>query len=221
MELLHVSDTHGKLDPLDTFGDLVVHSGDFCPDLTKGIKRGEADRQFQRGWLKNNRDNILRWTNGRKIFICRGNHDIVDPAEELNHPNIINLSLGNIVDFAGFKFVGFPYVPIVRGNGWGELDSAEMQTKLIELRESANKVDFVVAHCPPAGVLADVYGNNLLNDEIIDHWHPAPKALLCGHIHSDGGRTLDFYNLFVSNAATKSVRLQIENGKVIHVPDLY
>ncbi len=205
MKLLHISDTHGATPPLLDGPSLVVHSGDFMPNQTRG---GPTERAYQRNWIGHHKERLKRWLDGRTFLLCRGNHDFYDPCEDMARHGIDARSITNkIVEAEGLRFYGFPYVNAMAGEWFGELLGQDMYDAIRPVVDAfnENRADVLVAHCPPYGVLDKSYGtrcgSQAMADAISYRFQRLPLAYLCGHIHEHHGATLLNWML-VSNAAT-------------------
>ena len=77
MKIAHFSDIHGHLDKIfaqDLAGvDVVVNSGDFMPN----VSRGETEKEipFQAKWFEKHIRKIVDWLDGRPFVSVMGNHD--------------------------------------------------------------------------------------------------------------------------------------------------
>ena len=190
--LLHISDTHGGLTPLCAEGDVVVHSGDFLPNRTRGIR--PVEETFQRAWVEENAVKIREWIGGRKFLFVPGNHDYADIGAALRY---IGVDATELVDepltIDGFTFVGFKWVPFFTGDWNYEIGPAEMSERLapIAARLDTGPIDVMVAHAPIYGVLdrnwrGDRCGNKAMRTMLQAARH-VPGFYLCGHIHEGHG----------------------------------
>ncbi len=198
MQLLHISDTHGLIPQLDLDEvDIVVHSGDFLPNKTRGHL--PIEEEFQVQWMRDNRGALLSMPRDRvnggdaPFLICRGNHDFINPAEYL--PWATDLS-SQVVEVQGVKFFGHPYTPWFTGEWWGELNERQethaMEGLLMVLER--DKPDVLVSHGPMFGVLdKNSYGQHCgstkLRDLLMHVTSHLPKVMLHGHIHESAGRS--------------------------------
>ena len=195
MRVLHLSDTHSHFPDLNLDGvDLIVHSGDlapnFCPrDVSK-------ERRLQQDWWGKNVDRFRRWIGDKEFLFCQGNHDFASPtglflsygllAKDITHRPVIR---------KGMWFYGFPDVPFM-DYGWNwESPPVDMARSLDQLSNFASDgKDYVlVAHCPPYSFLdTNLYGqhigNAMLANRLATGFLKPPKAILCGHVHEEGGK---------------------------------
>jgi Icc-related predicted phosphoesterase len=215
----HVSDTHGKFPRLMGNFDIVVHSGDFCPNFVYGIN---TESYHQEVWLKSKIAEIEEWTLGKPLYFVLGNHDYISPAvfeATLRAHKIEAYDLTDkIVTHAGLNFYGFPYVPPINGKYAYELNAEQMAERIDAMVAVGNStyIDVIVAHCPPAGCL-DLcfnqhmrFGNSGLSNGLDYKFSKdmLPSALLVGHIHTSHGITMR-NGVLVSNAATSQYTLEL------------
>lgn len=208
MRLLHLSDTHGAF-PALADSDVVVHSGDFCPNSAH-YKIPKAEESFQGFWLTENSEAIARWLGGRPLLLTRGNHDFVDVARVLGSLGIevVNLEDRIYVHDDGISFYGFPWIPqVTRDRVWNfEASREERRERMTTLSRALDegKVDVIVAHSPPHGIL-DRFGSQRCGSRLMRQMLTActvpPVAYLCGHIHEDAGVAAGLRGIVFSNAA--------------------
>jgi len=185
--------------------DIIVHSGDFLP--TKGRRMGErirpvAEIRVQERWLRKKKEEIRVWSRGKRILFCRGNHDFVRPEawlrEEIDFVNITD----KLHEEGGISFYGFPYIPYDDGEWVGEL----RDPLLLEEVRKIPKVNVLVAHCPPHGILDMEEGVRWGNKPLLDEFEKVrpqdrPRVILCGHVHDSCGVTR-WGPIYVINSAT-------------------
>lgn len=203
LRILHISDTHGLLpEPQGDF-DVVVHSGDFLPNYSAGIRHLEVCTQ--KNWLEDNapRFSPHYWT--KPFLVCPGNHDYIDVVPTLRGLGIDARSINECIDtIDGVTFLGFPWTPEFCGWNWmcGREDMAR-RLKLVE--NFLNGTDVLVTHGPSYGILdrnrdGDRCGCPELRRVLQDTKHP-PKLHLHGHIHESAGLLTLPNGITVSNAA--------------------
>lgn len=202
MRILHCSDTHGLFptlpgDPVD----VVVHSGDFFGNRSRGIRSIEA--AYQEHWLADNMGKLKRWLDGRPFLFCPGNHDFYNPVEAMRAAGIYAQDLEcKRVEFGGLSFFGLPYVRWFTGEWNYELSEPELERVYANVPDD---IDVLVSHGPMFGVLDRVRpmeraGSMALRAHL-QNAKRVPKALLCGHIHEAAGVQGWSRGLIVSNAA--------------------
>jgi len=201
VRILHISDTHGLLPELRTGADIIVHSGDFLPNRTRGVRA--IEEPFQAQWIRDNADRLKAWLGGRPFLFCQGNHDFIDPVPELKEAgiNAIDLTMQYIVEHNGVRFFGFPWVKYFTGEWNWEAEERDIVRHL----RLVPPVDVLVTHGPIYGVLdQNIYrtrcGSQALKDFLRDVPTP-PKYVLHGHIHEAAGHTGWSRGIIVSNAA--------------------
>lgn len=208
MKICHTSDTHGTFPSLAADCTVVVHSGDMLPNMSRGLV--DVEVKFQTAWVEKNIEQYKSWLGDRTLLFSSGNHDFIDPTVILRRFGLkaINLDLRHF-EHAGITFLGFPFVPYIRGEWNFECDSDVMSRRIRRLKDFLleKRVDVLVAHCPPRGCLDIVEnireGNNQLTwllDYGLEDDKYIPAWILSGHFHECVGEAeTDFYK--VSNAA--------------------
>jgi Icc-related predicted phosphoesterase len=221
MNLLHVSDTHGRdltTIPLEGI-DVVVHSGDIGPTVGRDVDRGERIRpvkeiRAQRRWWRRQAPRLAAWLGTRPFLYVLGNHDFYQPEEVLCEAGIGVHNLSRVHCQVGpVSFYGYRFIPYVEGEWAGELRERQIAADALDFPDC----DVLVTHAPPHGIL-DVdggrhHGSTALRDEYLDHRprRPWPKVWLCGHVHPFGGRRMPLDNgrgrrtLVVNSAETYQV----------------
>ncbi len=207
MKILHLSDTHGLIPKLDLDGiDVVVHSGDFLPNKTRGFL--PIEEPFQVQWMRDNHSTLrlMMVPSGVPFLVLRGNHDFINPAEYL-FDCAWDLS-GKLVTVNGVKFFGYPFTPLFTGEWWGELtprqEEAAMEGLLLVLER--DKPDVLVSHGPMYGLLdrnrqGERCGSQPLRDLLMLKTKHLPKIMLHGHVHEDHGKAV-CGDMRVYNSAT-------------------
>lgn len=225
MKLMHVSDTHGCFPDLPGEFDAVVYSGDFFPFNYRESHEGralelypnrnsetrQAEIEFQKTWMLRRIDTLKDQVKGKPIVWSSGNHDFFNPCDMLNEHGVRAVNIDNkVMEYMGLVWYGFPYVPMLR-NAWNfERDDKELkhevQTFVQRLKEDGklDKLDVLVAHCPPDGVLDFAnkkrIGNKHMHSALFYQLQKPPQLYLCGHAHPSNG--LDkMGDIVVSNAA--------------------
>lgn len=208
MRILHVSDTHGTwpelIDP-STY-DIIVHSGDGLPNRTRGNL--DIEPKYQANWVGHHAKRFKRWIGDKPFLYLRGNHDFIDPCSILRAHGIEARGITNTrQEVNGVGFYGFPFVPYMCGEWFGELQIPEMASAMSTVVERCNagEIDVLVTHAPIYGLLDRGYGehcgNRVLNYALDYQLQRMPRALLHGHIHEDHGLA-EYAGMVVSNAAT-------------------
>jgi hypothetical protein len=112
----------------------------------------------------------------------------------------------------GVSFYGFPYIPWIAGEWFGELETRPMQKELETLVHVLDtlKPDVLVCHGPMHNVLdlsrGERCGSKDLAHTVFSVAKHFPKHFLCGHIHESHGEGFmereSGERMHVSNAAT-------------------
>src|ERR1051325_2270861 len=85
MKIVHVSDTHGLLPELPS-GDIVLHTGDFLPNRSRGVVDVETVHQMD--WLRRHIIEIVDWIGDRPFLFVQGNHDYINPCPTLRDAGV-------------------------------------------------------------------------------------------------------------------------------------
>lgn len=185
--------------------DIVVHSGDFLPNQSRGVRA--IEHAYQCEWIRRNKDALRSWVGDRKLLVCSGNHDYVDVAQELSRIGIDATSLDDrLVDVDGMSFFGFPWVPWFTGEWNYEVSDSRIAFLARDLAELMNHgaVDVLVSHGPMGHVLdVNRYGEHcgsMAMRALVDSARHPPVAMLHGHIHESFGQATHG-DTIVSNAA--------------------
>jgi Icc-related predicted phosphoesterase len=198
MRIGHFSDLHGRLETLENATeapDVWVCSGDIFPNKTRGIASVEV--QFQSNWFLS--QNFPRLLKGKPLLYVPGNHDyanLADLLREQGYPAETITVEG--ITFNGVRFAGFREVPYIQGEWNGESRNVELSAIAVELFN--NPPDVLVTHAPPGGILGDGHTAGIAALTSLLTYSPHDvKAHLFGHIHEDGGKTIEelgvrFYN---------------------------
>lgn len=203
MKLLHVSDSHGWLGLKLPEADIVVHSGDFLPNKTFGIR--SIEEAYQPYWIEQNAEKIRNWIGDRALLITHGNHDFIDSAPHLRKIGIEAYNLDDTKLVHGnLAFYGFPWVP--EFGPWNRGCSDYVLEARLEAIEDFEDVDILVAHSPIFGLLdrnatGERCGSKPMRKFLQDSAH-VPNWVLCGHIHESHGIQTWSRGIQVSNAAT-------------------
>jgi Icc-related predicted phosphoesterase len=224
MRICHVSDNHGYFPELPGEFDVVVCSGDFFKHYKRKPNYNPIRRQdeieFQTYWLKSRIDVIREWTKGKPFIWSSGNHDFINPCNILNENSIKAIDIDNkVIEYGGFVWYGFPYVPMIINEWNWERDPQQMKEQTANLvnrlkqNNKLDKLDILVAHCPINGTLDSAFyskiGNKQMNS-VIDYALQKPLGLyLCGHCHENNGWVQRGNTLFNNGAVmlNKSIRI--------------
>lgn len=189
----HVSDTHGLLYGIDGDAEVLLHTGDFMPSFSRGIKPIEEFRQTE--WIHDKAEELVRWIGSRPFIFVPGNHDYIDPCPELRMYGIQchNLYTEGPIVIDGKRIVGFPYVHLFTGEWNFELRMEAFAAAMGDLRDTMDvPSDIVMTHSPIEGVLDRNHrgtrcGSPLLRALAEQVFHP-PKVWLSGHLHESAGK---------------------------------
>ena len=215
MQIIHISDTHGKFPPLPDLDVPVFHTGDFFPNKTRGDL--EVEPGFQASWLYIHLEEFKSWLQGREFVYVSGNHDFM-PSQEMSdflNRNGVNMTdtTGKLVDFQGYKLFGIPWIPWIRGEwNWERIPhppGGDLGKKRVSMEEEFKsskaellEAQILLAHCPCSMVLDNDRGNVALYNFLFMNEDPHKvKAVLSGHNHEGfGTETLDGIRFYHSTA---------------------
>jgi Icc-related predicted phosphoesterase len=200
MKIAHTSDLHGHLTvtvPDDS--DVVVITGDFFPNKTRGFRPVEVE--YQELWYYQHEADIKAWLKGKPVLWMPGNHDYVSLSALLTSSGLQALTVPEDgLEYMGLKWAGFREIPYIQGEWNGEcLDFRSVVNRVMEADP-----DILVTHAPTSGILAGGYGGygvSELNTALQFRYHKI-KAHFFGHAHSEGGRQSKLMDILFSNAAT-------------------
>lgn len=205
LNVLHISDTHLKPFKELPSADLLIHSGDA---LNYGTMEDLIRFRTQLEAIKHNYELI--------VFVP-GNHDRIFEdsyfiAEQFLKETIPNLQVldNRPYMFKGYKLYGSPDQPYFCNwafnvkNPHGLYDIYSM---------IPDDTDILITHCPPKGILDEVYKESVGSIELKAHLHRLKQLKLhCfGHIHySTGMKGLD--KVIFSNGAVCNEDYECVNG---------
>jgi Icc-related predicted phosphoesterase len=187
IRVAHASDLHGNILPLKNVDvtkiDAWILSGDFFPNITRGNVQTEIN--FQTDWFRKKRDTIFKALGDKPVINVDGNHDFVSLGELLRvygyAGEVHQISEHEILEFHGLKFAGHGYIPWIEGEWRGELRTPEM-TKIVDQVWDNGFADVLVTHTAPAGILAHIWGCNVLANRLTYRDHSFTHHFF-GHIH--------------------------------------
>lgn len=200
MRVVAISDTHNftRLDLPK--GDILIH----CGDALMSGEEWELERFND--WLK-----TLKF---KHIIYVAGNHDRIFEKDKKRAKAILSHATyleDRLIQVEGFKIYGSPWTPTFLN--WAFM-LPEEELKLIFSR-IPKKVDILVTHSPPAGILDAVtlersVGSEALYEAVMK---VKPRYHLFGHIHESYGSLLmgptQFYNCAIMNGGYRPINKPI------------
>lgn len=203
MKFLHSSDLHGQYDDLFSFTDfdLWIDTGDFFPNKTRGDRNVETIYQ-QRWSLANGlEDRLTEWLDGRPLVSIGGNHDYTSLADlvRIFGGKAYDLSEGP-AKIAGMTFAGFREIPWIIGEWNGESHDF---SGLVRTAIGADP-DILVTHAPPDGILdSRKYPSGIPGLAMaLKYQDHRIKHHFFGHIHENGGKSIEEMGIRFVNGAT-------------------
>lgn len=194
----HFSDLHGKLNSFlnsKVQPDIWVCTGDLFPDppMDQILTKFEHI-QFQREWFFLRQKLILDRLGKTPLVWCPGNHDVVHLSDLLSAcgHDAHRVTPGGVA-VSGVLFAGFGNTPI-------ETSPEDLKA----LVETTMRTDphVILLHAPPSGAL-DIGCPESGIPTILNYLRQPHRAklLLCGHLHGDGGKSVDFHGTGIYNGA--------------------
>jgi len=188
MEILHISDTHGKHRLIKELpkADMIVHTGDMTED-------GKVSEMMD----------FLEWfcdlDYRHKIFVG-GNHDLCLDGGQidglLDNCHYLNQSG---VEIEGLKIWGVPYFlskELTTGQSWAKIP---------------DNTDILVSHRPPYGILDFDRNEHFGCLEILQSVQRIrPRYHLFGHVHAGYGIEKSQYTTFVNASLVRNNQVRNE-----------
>lgn len=208
MKIYHLSDTHGWGfwdNPLPPDTDVIVHTGDLLPNVTRGIVDKEV--YFQTDWINRFVEPIKRWLADRPLIYVPGNHDYIELADFLPATRA-DLTP---VQVAGLQWIGFREIPYIAGEWAGEVQAPEMAAIISDIFDGETGLsapgDILLCHSPPSNIFDSPpnnphihYGIPALTTALQFRPHRF-RAVLFGHVHQNSYSQITINNTIYSNAA--------------------
>lgn len=223
--VLHTSDLHGHyhrleqlLGTIDSL-DLWIDTGDFFPNKTRGDRRIEPGHQWR--WAtKHTRigERLAKICVDRGITVLSvgGNHDYVSLSQVLRGAGMpegstydLSDSRGASVTVCGLRFAGFREIPWIEGEWNGETPDGGFRELVDRVLDLSPGPDVLLTHAPASGILDDPHyryhcGIPYLTQALMYRDHSI-RYHLFGHVHEQGGQTVDRGGILFSNAAASPV----------------
>lgn len=215
--------------------DVFIMSGDMLPNGTWGANRKSKElpfeKKFQENWVRLYANDLKKCIHDKPFLFSSGNHDFINPCEILKEYGINAIDLDNkVVEFMGFNFYGFPFIPMMENHWNFERNSNDMRCEVLMMEkrlQDAGKfdsLDILVAHCPLNGILdltspqygSEHAGNSHMNSFLSYQLPKLPALYCCGHIHEQGSKTATLdsfernFSMLISNAATTYNILELD-----------
>lgn len=206
MKIKIISDTHNQHDlHTDLECDLLIHSGD------AGTKGNFTELEAFLKWF-------VKQPAKYKIFVP-GNHDRhikgKPQLQLLAREYGITVLMNEGITINGLKIWGGTYVPRVKDGLY--IEGHDLGRRVLAWRHMPDELDLLITHAPPWGIL-DINkegfhcGCNQLTEKVRNN---NIKYHVFGHIHEDGGKSIEawgtkFYNCAVKNREYLTVRNHTE-----------
>lgn len=174
-----ISDTHGHHRKVDIpICDIIIHCGDICNDGNMNEILDFFD------WFSNlNIDH--------KIFV-HGNHDLLFELE----PELAKTIVSQNVIWLNNSFIKINAINFFGINGF--VNEYEIENDL--------KIDFLITHYPPKGVLDNGFGNSIIRD-FVNKFHPIYHVF--GHNHDDFGILNFNQTIFINTSVYNNLSINI------------
>lgn len=153
MRIFHSSDLHGDVSRLRRAADFDVwlDTGDFFPNLTRGVRPTET--RYQPAWWQLKAEKrVLQFLQDRPVITVPGNHDFVSLADLLKaagHTQVYEVTAGVRVELGGERFAGYREIPWIAGEWVGEEHELRRPVGLALDQDPT----ILVTHAPPHGIL--------------------------------------------------------------------
>jgi Icc-related predicted phosphoesterase len=207
MKIYGTSDTHGCVKEINIPEcDLLIHSGDICPDSVNGISC-QADLGRSMYWLRSKLIPYLETQSAKQVIFTLGNHDWITRQEA----HIFNedfspkfrIIIDDFCEIGGLKIWGSPWSNQFMSWAWMD-EPSKLQEYYERIPEGT---DIIISHQPPLGYGSRYYDINTGQYEQIGSQEllntidrVQPKAVICGHIHFGFG-TYRHNNTTIYNVA--------------------
>lgn len=214
IRVVFISDTHTRHEKIDIpDGDLLCFTGDF---MSSGYREYEVKSFI--GWLKTISPRF------KHIVVIAGNHDrycesfpeeMRNRFQECHGDNIWYLYNETIeLDFGErgkLKITGTPAQPYFCNWAFNVRNSDELYSIYSDV--IGEDIDILLSHCPPYGFLDRSHRLNMFNptgeknlgsEELtrrISELKNPPRYVCFGHIHGDGGKTIEENGVTYINAS--------------------
>jgi len=210
-----ISDTHNRAEKLVMpKADILIHCGDYS---SRGC---EYELEEFKNWI----DSVSHLY--KHIILVPGNHDRIFEFDEqrsrMTLSNVIVL-IDQSIEILGLKVYGTPYQPFFNNLAFN-LKGKSLHDKY---RKIPNKLDILITHSPPKGVLDSVrnffdkksksyldhvsYGSEFLYKQVIKK---EPRFHFFGHIHDSFGVFNSGTTTF-ANASSCSEKYEITNPVLV------
>lgn len=223
MKVTFISDTHTRqmnMKPLPG-GDILIFSGDA---MSSGYSPIELTNFIE--WIK---------VQPYKYKICvAGNHDryceaypvyVIKDMFEKYYDDGVRYICDELIDVEGLKIYGTPYQPYFCGWAFNVSDEDKLYNIYKQIPED---VDIFVTHCPPYDILdkshvvrtiwgmngEEPLGSEVLTEVLNELGEHKPKYVAFGHIHGDGGKTIEIEGTTYINASVCDEKYQPVNDIV-------
>jgi Icc-related predicted phosphoesterase len=207
IDVVHVSDMHGKLRLLDAFldgaesqPDLFILTGDILPNFSEADR--QTEEELQPAWVKGTADHFRNIFKDTPVLFQRGNHEFCWPDEIWNEHGInVFRVMRTCQTIFGLTFAGFSEINFIEGRWPGEIRNPEMTAIVDEV--IGNNPDILITHAPPGGIMDGVH-NSYGVVPLASQLFYRPNTIryhLFGHTHACRG-TIEQGGILFSNAAT-------------------
>jgi len=194
MRLTIISDTHGEHDILGRLsGDVLIH----CGDMFNMFSQSDEDFERMDAWFGKQDFDLILCTGGNHDFELQKRSSYAgDPFE-----NAVYLE-GRSHEHEGVIFFGAPWIPSLFGQAFYTKDH-KLSEKWSDI---PNKVDVLITHTPPAGILdVSSRGLSLGCQYLLAALERTQPAIHCfGHVHASSGVHKNGNTTFVNAALVNS-----------------
>jgi Icc-related predicted phosphoesterase len=175
-----------------------------CGDLTNNGKRvnplpglGVVDGEFFTAGQF-----IKKLAAIRPVYWIPGNHDWDVVESDFSFQNVTNID-SRKVTIDGLSVYGVNQSPCFEAPALAiEWRNMSTDPEVDNAAYAFEKVDVVISHCPPEGVLDNIGAMHIGSPALDRYIHRyAPQYVFCGHVHEQGNRTDHLLGTKVINVA--------------------
>jgi Icc-related predicted phosphoesterase len=211
MKIVVISDTHGShRDVLLPDGDVLIHAGDVVNSLMSNLEQQRCKIEDLDVWF----GQLIANKKFKKIFCIAGNHDF--PFARMPFATLKNAEYleNTSFEYEGVIFHGSPnQLPFYGVFTLGEECLERVYSK-------TDKVDVLITHGPPFGILDEPYNSknkNAGSKALLSFVERVKPKLHCfGHIHYSYGQLEKDGTTFFNASQSAKITGRMENKPLIY-----
>jgi Icc-related predicted phosphoesterase len=199
VKIVALSDLHGYLPRNVPSADLAIFAGDICPEVRGSAQPGRhaIAGLAQIDWLRTTFAPWLEQIDAKTIVLVWGNHDYAGEMSTHDLPKMrAQILTDHGIEVDGVSIYGSPWT-FMAPDVWA-FDAPESQIDAY-LAAAPDRVDILVTHGPPAGVLDRLVSGERVGSHAIKRAADRldPRLHIFGHIHEGRGQQGRNYNVSV------------------------